>query len=568
MSMKRSPAVMHFGEAMTYVGDIQGGSAKILDHYAVVVNISFPNPERLKGKMERKRMMTVNQALGPLRKMVPVLGDKLESLETLSDSMKEGNKPIRISYSIVVFGDDEEAVESNLTQLRSLWKERNFEMMHDKYFQLPLFLNNLPLNADISDAFIRDSKRYKTMTTAQAAPILPIFGEWKGTGTFDIALTGRNGQIMSLSLWDTSDNMNALVAAASGSGKSFFTNEIIMSYLSLGARVWVIDVGRSYKKLNETLGGDFIEFSDEKQISLNPFTLVENYDDDEDELVELVATMISKEGNLTDLQKAELRRYMRQVWDRRGQSMSIDDIYLALNQAVEPEVRKMATQLTPFTRQGSYGRYFAGNNNMTMRSDFTVLELDDLQSRAHLRQIVLLQLIFQIQKTVFLGDRSRRNIVVIDEAWQLLTEGNIAEFIEHAYRKFRKYNGAIIVCTQDISDLYRSESGRAIARNSSFMFLLGQNPEAIDDVRENKQLSLPSFGYDVLKTVHTAKGAYSEIFIKRKDSFGIGRLVVGDFHKLLYSTDADDVKDINRWVSQGYSMTEAIYKVIEERRGG
>lgn len=563
MSMKRPPPYIHFGEAMTYIGDLRGGTAKITDHYAVVVNVSFPNPEKLKGKMERKRVMTVNQALGPMRKLVPVLGDKLDSLEALSESMKEGNKPIRMSYSLIVFANDEEKLEGDIASLRSLWSEKNFVIMQDKFFQLPLFLNNLPLCSDASENFVKFSKRYKTMTTEQVAPMLPIFSEWKGTGSFDIALMGRNGQLMSLSLWDTSDNMNALIAAASGSGKSFFTNEIIMSYLSLGARVWVIDVGRSYKKLCDTLQGDFIEFSDDKNISLNPFSLVEKYEEDEDELIELVSTMISNEVPISPKQKSELRRLMRRIWDTKKNSMSIDDIFYELNKSPDKEVKDMATQLRPFTSDGSYGRYFKGKNNMTMREDFTVLELDDLQSRAHLRQLVLLQLIFQIQKTVFLGDRKRKNIVVIDEAWQLLSEGNIATFIEHAYRKFRKYNGSIIVCTQAISDLYTNKSGKAIADNSSFMFLLGQKPEAIDQVKESKQLSMPEAGYDVLKTVHTAKGAYSEIFIKRGESFGVGRLVVGEFHKLLYSTDAEDIRAINELTERGMTIPEAINHLVE-----
>ena len=65
---------------------------------------------------------------------------------------------------------------------------------------------------------------------------------------------------MSLSLHDSDTNKNAVIAAESGSGKSFLLNEIIVSYLSEGAQVWVIDAGKSYKKLNEQLDGDFLQF--------------------------------------------------------------------------------------------------------------------------------------------------------------------------------------------------------------------------------------------------------------------------------------------------------------------
>lgn len=50
--------------------------------------------------------------------------------------------------------------------------------MEDRYVVLPVFINALPMCAD-PDA-IRDMFRYKTMSLAQALPLLPIYGDWKG----------------------------------------------------------------------------------------------------------------------------------------------------------------------------------------------------------------------------------------------------------------------------------------------------------------------------------------------------------------------------------------------------
>ena len=59
-------------------------------------------------------------------------------------------------------------------------------------------------------------------------------------------------------------------------------------------------------------------------------------------------------------------------------------------------------------------------------------------------------------------------------------------------------------------------------------------------MKASKRLDLPESGYQALKTVHTLAGVYSEIFIKADTVIGIGRLLVGDFQKLLYSTDPRD----------------------------
>ncbi len=69
----------------------------------------------------------------------------------------------------------------------------------------------------------------------------------------------------------------------------------------------------------------------------------------------------------------------------------------------------------------------------------------------------------------------------------------------------------------------------------------------------------------ILKTVHTIGGAYSEIFIKSKSGIGVGRLIVSDFQKLLYSTHPDDVYAINQHRKRGLSVPEAIQAVLSER---
>ncbi|WP_410316428.1 hypothetical protein [Klebsiella pneumoniae] len=167
---------------------------------------------------------------------------------------------------------------------RNIWRGPRFELMEDKSVALPMFLNCLPFCTD-RDA-VRDLFRYKTMTTEQAAVVLPVFGEWKESHLSRADF--RNGQLMSLSLHDSNTNKNLVIAAESGSGKSFLTNELIFSYLSEGAQVWVIDAGKSYQKLSEMLNGDFVHFEEGTHVCLNPFELIQNYEDEEDAIVSLV----------------------------------------------------------------------------------------------------------------------------------------------------------------------------------------------------------------------------------------------------------------------------------------
>jgi conjugal transfer ATP-binding protein TraC len=167
---------------------------------------------------------------------------------------------------------------------------------------------------------------------------------------------------------------------------------------------------------------------------------------------------------------------------------------------------------------------------------------------------------------MYLGERNRPKIVIIDEAWDLLTEGDVAKFMEHGYRRFRKYGGAAVTITQSVNDLYRNAAGRAIVENSANMYLLGQKAEVIEGMKQDRRLPLSDGGYELLKTVHTLPGAYSEIFFLTEMGSGIGRLIVDPFKRLLFSTKPEDVQALKQLRRQGLSLGDAIQQLQCSRK--
>lgn len=564
MSAKRIPDAFFFTEAMKYVGNTMGGNDKLTINYAVCCNVFFPVTQSEKSKLETKRTWTVNQAVGPMLKFVPVLADKKHSFDILSESFQKGAKPIRMTFSVLLFSDSRKAVERAVVSAQSYWDTMHFHLMEDYFITAPMFQNCLPLCAEKEAVFHLD--RYKTMTTRELPVLLPVFGEWKGTGTFHVALISRNGQLMSLSLHDSDTNKNAVIAAESGSGKSFLLNEIIVSYLSEGAQVWVIDAGKSYKKLNEQLDGDFLQFDEASKICLNPFELIDDWKEDEDTISALIAAMASEKEKLSDFQMAGLKQILKRLWETKGQAMTVDDIAAECLGHTEQRMHDIGQQLFSFTSKGGYGQYFHGHNTMRFENPFTVLELDELQGRIHLRQVVLMQLIFQIQREMYLGERNRKKIMIIDEAWDLIKSGPVSVFIEHGFRKFRKYGGSAIIATQSLNDLYENPVGRAIAENANMMLLLGQKPETIASIRDSGRLVLSEAGFNLLSTVASVGGVYSEIFVKSGHTgVGVGRLIVSNFEKMLFSTAPEDVNAIENYTNQGLNVTDAINHVLRDR---
>ena len=510
LTPRRLPQNHQFWMTAGLFGDQMSGKG-IPQNVAFCYVCYFPDTEVKKAEIMRKHAAMKYQAFGPMLKWFPEIGRRLEALDVIQDALANGDRPVQIFPSVMLFASSKDELISATTNLKTHFREKGWIMMDDSHIQATLFLNQMPFGAD--PGAMKFMGRYGTVASRHAVEFLPVVAEWKGTGTPALTLFSRNNQIMSFDLFDSNTNFNAVIAAASGSGKSFFANELISSYLSMGAQFFVIDVGRSYKNLCAEMGGQFIEFTEDSNICLNPFSFIENFDEDCESLVGTLVAMVQENEELSDPQLASLRIALGEVWSEYGAESEIDHVAAKLRGSDDPRARDMGNQLFPFTSKGPYGKWFKGKASVDFTTNFTCLELEELKAKPGLQRVVLLMLISQIQYAMYLGGTEKRKVLIIDEAWELLSHPSIAKFIEGGYRKFRKYRGSAICITQNINDLYGSASGRAIADNSAFKLLLGQTNEAVEQARRESRLSIGDWGFEMLKSVQTIKGEYSEIFI-------------------------------------------------------
>jgi len=422
-------------------------------------------------------------------------------------------------------------------------------------------------------ADLKRMKRISTKTSANAVHMSPLIAEWQGTGTPVLFFGGRRGQVMQIDVYDNpAGNHNVAIAGTSGSGKSLLLNEIAASYLGTGAKVWIIDIGRSYEKACRYLGGSFIEFTESAPLSLNPFALVEDIDEDMELLQPLLAQMVSPREPLNGFQYATLGAAIKRVWNEKRNAMTVTDIHDLLatgrlgedRQEDDQRLQDLAAMLHPYTREGAYGRYFEGASTIDFGADFIVLELEELKAKKDLQTVVLLIVMYRITREMYFS-RERKKIVIIDEAWDLLSGGASAEFIEAGYRRARKYKGAFMSATQGVDDYYRNPAAKAALDNSDWMFLLRQKPESIERMDKLGQLAMDDAMKRLLQSLRTEHGAYSEIFIHSPVGSGVGRLIVDPYSLLLFSSRAEDFTAINEKRAAGLSVSQAIDAVLRER---
>lgn len=459
--------------------------------------------------------------------------------------------------------------------VRAVWRARGFDLTKDFYLQHQALTATMPMT--LTPALQNDLRQFgriNTKTADNAVMTSPLIAEWKGTQTPVMTLFGRRGQIIGFDLFDnTGGNFNFAVAALSGSGKSVFVNEMTYRYLGAGAKVWIIDVGRSYKNLCELLDGEFIEFSDERQntICLNPFDMIIDINADMEMVLPLLAQMASPREPLDNYGYTALGSAIKRVWDAKGRSATITDIYellqtgrLSSEGEYERDLSRLATALEPYTRHGVYASYFEGDANIQFDKDFVVLELEELKSKKDLQSVVMQLIMYRITQEMY-RDRSRRKLVIIDESWDLMGSGSSGSFIEAGYRRARKYGGAFGTITQSVDDYYKNGATKAAINNADWLFLLRQKAENIERLGKEGKLSLDEWLKRQLGSVSTEHGNFSEIYIHSPMGSGLGRLLLDPFSMLVYSTRAEDYEAIKRLREQGLSVADAIEQLVTQR---
>lgn len=563
LSVKRYPEIVFAGMGMRYMADLMKGTKALRDPVLVTFNILYPDNEAKSQELSRDFAWTTRQVEGQLAKYVPDWAKRLQSQKIAMEAKEEGDRLIFGYLGITVFSEDEDKVVQASTEVQSMMRELGFSVMEDRYFVLPLFGQLLPFGAD--EDMKMACNRYRLMPTRHAVPILPALGSWRGTGTPLMTFFARDGNLMKVSPNDTDGNMNIVVAAQSGMGKSFLANNLIENFLSIGGRAWVIDKGFSYKPLSSIFNGTYIEFTDEVDICLNPFTNVKNFSEESDILSSILEIMAAPREGYDDFEAAEMKRILSEVWNALGRQTNIDDIEARLLSEEDPRLVDLGKQLFPFTQRGEYGRFFFGPNTCDLNNSLVILELQQLTGREHLQRVVLLQLMYQIQSAMDHLPLTMPKLLLVDEAFGLLASKETKSFLITWYRQLRKFGASACICTQSINDLYETEGAQSIVENSAHMWLLGQKPESIELVKRGGRLAMSEGEFRLLESVHTRQGVYSEVLVRSGLGVGIGRLYVSEYNKILYSTSAADKAAKALWIERGYSLPEAINMILAER---
>ncbi len=546
------------------LGCQQHANLQISTPFFISYGAFAPDEKTLKSRLMTKCAQIEKQAHSPLAKWIPSLAKEVEEWRFVRQKFHEGQKVIKTRMQVCLWGCPTK-VAANHEPLLALFQRHGFSLQPNRYTMLPSLLSALPMSW--GNGMALDNKRFgnlKTTLSQEPPCLMPLQGDWKGTRSPHMLLLSRRSQVL---FWDPFDNdtgnYNVCVIGRSGSGKSVFMQELAFNNLGKGGAVFIIDVGRSFEKMAQLFGAQYIQFSIDNPFSINPFAGLTK---DCEALISLtkpiLSSMASPSGNLTDIESALLDKAIFLTWKKLHERTTVTEVASTLKSLGTTTSHNLAEKLFSYTIDGIYGKFFHKGNDLNKDNPFVVIEMEELKERRDLQSVLIQIIIITITSQLYAGDRSTHTHIILDEAWDLLQGGSAAFFIETAARRLRKYKGSLVIGTQSAHDLFQSPSARAAFENSDWLCLLSQKVESVNSLRKEDKITLPDSAIHAVHTLKTEQGKFAEIMICGPHGQAITRLLLDPFSQMLYTSTPQEFAFIANLQKQGVALDQAILQAV------
>jgi len=592
--VKQYPEMWSLHALGRLIGDNERDMAQIPCPFLIHYGVHIPNQEKPQKKVTKKALYVDTQAQSSLAKYLPSLQRESSELTFVREQLNKGERIVQTHFTVTLFAKVEGRPPNDLLPkaeqiLRNLFQGQEWRLESNRFLHLPMLLSSLPMSwGPRMIKTLSNLGKLKTTLSTESANLLPLQGEWHGTPSPAMILAGRRGQLFTWSPFDSSSNYNICVLGQSGAGKSVFLQEVVMSILGLGGRVFVLDVGRSFQKLAQILGGEIIQItkgiaptgldsnsydltrrvSEKAPLSLNPFsnliTVSGNEEDHINNIImirQVIASMISPSGTLDELETSILEIALNAVIAEKGAQTEVSDVAAWLLAHADQRANDMGTRLYSFTKEGIYGRFFTGPSTISFSNPMVIAEFEDIKQSKELSAVVLQILIVNILTMMYKGDRKTRFALIVDEAWEFLAGKAGEMLIETAARQARKYGGLLVVGSQNAEDFHKSLAAKAAFNNSAWKCYLSLSNEAFQAFEKGGLVTSPTM-LSLLRTVKMNPGKYGETLIVSDNGYAVGRLLLDPFSSLLYSTKAEEFSAVEGLVNQGIPVDEAIDQLL------
>lgn len=420
-------------------------------------------------------------------------------------------------------------VQSTLGSLLIVSKNATLQMEEGFKTTLPAGIDKLQIN--------------RNMDTTSLATTFPFTSSELTSDTGIVY--GINEHNDSLVIFDrfSMENANMVVFAKSGAGKSYAMKLEAYRQLMFDTEVLILDPEHEYEEMCKAVGGEYVNFSFDSQVKINPFDLSAVYEEGQNELglkiISLHSLLRVMMGEMNATEDALIDRALVATYKAKGitpdpatqsnEPPLLEDLYKTLVGMETPEAANLAARLEKFVR-GSFRGIFDRKSNFDITNKFTVFSVKELEEE--LRPIAMFMILD------FIWTRVKRNlkkrVLMIDEAWYFMKYKDSASFLHSMAKRARKYFLGITTITQDVEDFLNSEWGKPVVSNSSIQLLMKQSSVAVPKLSEIFLLS------EGEKRLLMSSDVGEGLFFAGQNHVAI-RIIASDFEHNLITTNPEEI---------------------------
>ncbi|VVB54765.1 AAA-like domain protein [uncultured archaeon] len=379
-------------------------------------------------------------------------------------------------------------------------------------------------------------------------------------------------------------NPNVLVLGTSGGGKSYTLKLMIMREFMEGVSVNMIDPQAEYTDLVKTFNGKTIRIAPDSDSIINPFDLMgQTLDEKKLSLLAFFRVLL---GELTEPERAILDDAIDRTYEEKGITNDpktwskrpplLEDLYnevLPLTRSSKDIVYKPAMAIVNQMKSYVFGPMKFLNQQTKIDLSNRMINFD-IRDAPDIGKGVIMFLILEYVYTQMKKSKTRK-MLVIDEAWTVLSAGDQAEYILRLVKTCRKFNLSLCMITQDVEDVLVSRAGRAVLTNTATKLLLKQDTSVIDQIADKFHLNENEVRF--LKTARAghalliAENTRVPIFIQASPEEH--RVITTKPDELIQLEQVmrpmgDDIVpefDINKKIHQKAELTDDQIKILQDR---
>ncbi len=446
------------------------------------------------------------------------------------------------SLTVALHGDLD-GIERLDGDVRRLFAAHDAKVVREGFGQLPAWFARLPAQPrgrQVRSVFV---------SAGVAACLAPVFGPPRGSARS--GHLGREPLAVLETPWRTAyhydlfagDVGHTLILGATGSGKSFALNFLLVEALKYGPRVLILDLGGSYRWLTRFLGGSHLELTPGDTgsgLRLAPFALPPT-----------TRTFQFLTGWV--LRLLRLGGYEAGGADTSEVRARVEDLYAlgterrTLSVLTGSLPATMWPALSRWTDGGAWGAFFdnppTGAPDLKFR-DWQVIDLAGAAEHADLCEAALSYLLERMRLEIEDPHQAARlKLMVVDEAWRYLADPSVLSYLAEAAKTWRKKNAALVLATQSAVDVTGTPGASALLESIPTKLFLA-NPELPEEAGTLFRLNRS----EVARIRELAPKR--ELYLRRPDEAAVLRLEVDPESYWLYTSSPLDAERRARAVAR------------------